>query len=475
MPTYDLHRPQYHFLPEANWLNDPNGLMQWQGQYHLFYQHNPEGAYHGNIHWGHAASADLVHWQHLPIALAPSPDGPDRDGVWSGCAVNNHGVPTLLYTGVFPQTQCLAWSDDDLLTWHKLPQPLIAAPPADLDIVGGEYPDWRDPWVWCDSDRWYMLIGSGIHNVGGTALLYESSDLLQWTYLHPILIGDSSTADEVWECPNLFPLGDRHVLLISTLPEFRHTYYLTGDYAQQRFHPAIRGKVDHGAYFYAAQTMRDETGRRLMWGWIKEGRSREAQLAAGWSGVMSLPRVLDLRPDGTLGMNVAPELKALRGQHFHWEDLSLSSYSAETAPGIQGRCLEISAEFELIDAEKFGFWIHCSPNGDERTLIACDVAQQSLIIDRQRSSLDPAADKSMETAPLPLAAGETLGLQIYVDHSVVEVFAGNQVCLTSRVYPTRSDSSGVRPFAIGSRVRLKSLDLWTMKAIEFTQWTSTSG
>ena len=475
MHAHDPHRPRYHFLPEANWLNDPNGLIQWKGQYHLFYQHNPHGPYHGDIHWGHAVSADLVHWQRLPIALAPTPDGPDQDGVWSGCAINNQGVPTLLYTGVFPQTQCLAWSDDDLLTWHKHPQPVIKSPPVDLDIVGNHGPDWRDPWVWQEADRWYMLLGSGIRGLGGTALLYESNDLFHWTYLHSILIGDSHTSNEVWECPNLFPFGDRHVLLISILPEFRHTYYLTGDYIARRFHPAVRGKTDHGAYFYAAQTMRDESGRRLMWGWLKEGRSREAQLAAGWSGVMSLPRVLELLPDGTLGMSAAPELAALRDQHFHCADLLLSSYAAETAPGFQGRCLEISAEFELMDAEKFGLWIHCSPNGDERTLIAYDVELQSLIVDRQQSSLDSTVDKSIEVAPLPLAAGESLRLHIYIDQSVVEVFAGSQVCLTSRVYPTRTDSAGVSLVAFGGRVGLKSLDLWMLQASEFSQWTSTTG
>lgn len=475
MLDHDPHRPRYHFMPEANWLNDPNGLIQWRGRYHLFYQHNPAGPYHGNIHWGHAVSADLVHWQRLPIALAPGSDGLDQDGVWSGCAINNHGVPTLLYTGVFPPRQCLAWSDDDLLTWRKHPQPIISAPPAGLDLAGGRHPDWRDPWVWWDTDRWYMLIGTGLRGVGGAALLYESPDLLQWTYRHPILTGDQLAPGAVWECPSLFPLDDRHVLLISTLPEFRHTYYLIGDYTQQRFHPARRGKTDHGAYFYAAQTLLDDAGRRLMWGWLKEGRTREAQSAAGWSGVMSLPRVLRLLPDGTLGMTAAPELTVLREQHVHLTNLVVSAHAAETAPRFHGRCLEISAEFDLLDADRFGFWVHCAPGGDERTLVAYDVDDQALIIDRRQSSLDPTVDKALETAPLALPAGETLKLHIYLDQSVIEVFANEQLCLTSRVYPTRSDSDGVSPIAFGGRVELKSLDLWRMKALEFSQWTPITG
>ena len=92
----DPDRPRSHFLPPSNWLNDPNGLIQWRGVYHMFYQYNPAGPFHGTIAWGHASSTDLVHWTHLPVALAPSPDGPDAGGCWSGCAVDDDGVPTII-------------------------------------------------------------------------------------------------------------------------------------------------------------------------------------------------------------------------------------------------------------------------------------------------------------------------------------------------------------------------------------------
>ncbi|MDE2994105.1 MAG: glycoside hydrolase family 32 protein, partial [Chloroflexota bacterium] len=124
----DPHRPRYHFLPPSGWMNDPNGLIQWEGRYHLFYQYSPE---FGDVpdshraatlkHWGHAVSDDLVHWEHWPVALTPTPGGPDKDGCYSGCAVDNHGVPTLVYTGVFPQCACIATSDDGLVTWTKHP------------------------------------------------------------------------------------------------------------------------------------------------------------------------------------------------------------------------------------------------------------------------------------------------------------------------------------------------------------------
>src|SRR6266566_4042767 len=108
------HRPCYHYLPPANWMNDPNGLIQWKGEYHMFYQYNPAAPVHNKIHWGHAKSTDLVHWTDLPVALAPVPGSYDEDGCFSGCAVDHAGVPTIIYTGVRGKKQlpCVATSAD---------------------------------------------------------------------------------------------------------------------------------------------------------------------------------------------------------------------------------------------------------------------------------------------------------------------------------------------------------------------------
>ena len=128
-------------------MNDPNGLIQWKGQYHLFYQYNPYGPVPEQIHWGHAVSSDLVHWTDLPIALTPTPGRADANGCWSGCAIDNHGIPTLLYSGVHPQVVCLATSADDLLTWQYYPgNPVIEGPPAELQAGTDGY--FRDPFVW---------------------------------------------------------------------------------------------------------------------------------------------------------------------------------------------------------------------------------------------------------------------------------------------------------------------------------------
>src|SRR5689334_3008427 len=149
-PSRDPQRPGYHFLPPANWMNDPNGLIHWRGVYHLFYQYNPNGPFWGTIHWGHAVSTDLVHWEHLPIALSPTVESSDEDGCWSGCAVDDDGVPTLIYSGhrAGAQRACLATSSDGLLTWQKHPgNPVIVEPPAGLHLV-----EFRDHCVWREDD-----------------------------------------------------------------------------------------------------------------------------------------------------------------------------------------------------------------------------------------------------------------------------------------------------------------------------------
>jgi beta-fructofuranosidase len=463
----DPHRPHYHFLPPSNWMNDPNGLIQWKGQYHLFYQYNPFAPVQASIHWGHAVSDDLVHWRDLPIALAPTPESVDEFGVWSGCAFVNNGVPTVLYTGVRksadgPRSQlpCLATTtDDDLVTWEKYPgNPVIAAPPPGFDVLG-----FRDHGVWNEGGIWYQVIGSGIRGVGGTVFLYRSADLVRWEYVHPICVGDRHQTGEIWECPDLFQLGDRHVLMVSPIP-LRKTLYFLGSFREHRFEPQHQGVVDDGGYFYAPQSFTDEHGRRIMFGWLWEGRDQSAQQAAGWAGVMSLPRVLLPRSDGALGVQPARELQSLRGRHARLEDATISPASG-TSVDLHGAALEIVAEFVPGQATQFGLKVRCAPDESEQTLIAYDPGSGWLSIDREHSSLDTTAHREPHGTRVQLADGEHLTLQIFVDHSVVEVYANTSACLTTRIYPSRADSVGVELFARGGPARLENLDVWEMGSI----------
>ena len=161
----DPHRPRFHFVSPAGWLNDPNGVSQWNGTYHLFYQYNPEGAFHHRILWGHATSTDLVNWADQPVALEPS-EGPDTDGCWSGVLVDDGGTPTLVYSGRHGERElpCVAVGSPDLLTWTKAPEnPVIPAPPAGVDVTA-----YRDHCVWREGPLWRQIVGSGIRGRGST-------------------------------------------------------------------------------------------------------------------------------------------------------------------------------------------------------------------------------------------------------------------------------------------------------------------
>ncbi|HVL24384.1 MAG TPA: glycoside hydrolase family 32 protein [Thermomicrobiales bacterium] len=459
----DRHRPRYHFLPPRNWMNDPNGLIHWRGRYHLFYQHNPFGAFWGTMHWGHAVSADLVHWAHLPIALAPDPDGPDADGCFSGCAIDHNGVPTLLYTGVRGDHQlpCLATSaDDDLLTWTKHPgNPVIAAPPAELATTM-----YRDHSAWREGGEWRQIVGAGIAGVGGAALLYRSDDLRTWEYLHPLVVETEamSNADRPtvgWECPDVFRLGDRWALVACFWDgEPISVSYLTGELVDERFVPAYQGIVDAGECFYAPQSFADEQGRRVMFGWLREARPVAAQIAAGWSGVMSLPRVVSLRPDGTLAFAPAPEVAVLRGHRVSVPGSDVAPGADVPLDGIAGDALELQVAFAAGGTDVVGVEVRRANHGAEVTRVLYDPTRSTLSLDTRHASTDPEVSGGLYAAQAELAADEAVRLRVFVDRSVVEVFLNDRVAISGRVYPTLPDSLGVR--VVGALAG--PVDAWAM-------------
>ncbi len=468
--SHDPHRPQYHFLPASNWMNDPNGLIQWKGKYHLFYQYNPNGPVHADMHWGHAVSEDMVRWNHLPVALTPTPGGPDEDGCYSGCAVDDDGTPSLVYTGVRGDEQlpCIARTDDlELLTeWEKHPaNPVIPSTPTDLDLVA-----YRDHCVWKEGEEWMQIIGAGIEGVGGAALLYRSPDLINWEYLHPLHVGgkdDHIWTGSMWECPDFFPLGDKHVLVVSVYDEGRLHYaaYFIGAYEDHEFIPESQGIIDHGGHFYAPQSMSDDDGRRIMWGWVREGRDEKTVAESGWAGVMSLPRVLSLR-DGTLHMEPALELKTLRGKRHRFEDVHILSDSSVSLDGVYGDCFEIIAEFDVGGGDgRFGVEARSSPDGEECTRVVCDRESGELTVDRSRSGIQSNGRRESGAAMFENVPGETVELHIFVDRSVVEVFAGGRSCLTELVYPIRTDSLGIGLFASGGGAKLRSMDVWELDPV----------
>jgi beta-fructofuranosidase len=456
----DRLRPGYHLTPPANWLNDPNGLIHWNGRYHVFYQYNPAGPFHGTIHWGHAVSDDLVHWEDEPVALTPSPEGPDRDGCWSGCAVDDDGTPTILYTGGREKLQlpCMATADDaSLRTWTKDPEnPIIQEVPREPQVLSTE--DWdgefRDHCVWREDETWYQLIGAGIEDGGGAALLYESDDLRNWAYRGPILTGDRDTAGTVWECPELLDFGEKQLLHISN---YEDVVYFLGTYEDGEFDAQRRDKLDHGD-FYAPQSMWLDDGRVLTWGWLPEARDVSAQWDAGWSGTMSLPRELSLADDGGLCQRPAPELRELRGENVGHDVLRLDG--ERRAIDVDSRQFELRATVRLDDADALELSVLETPDREEYTPIRY-TRNSKVTVDRSTASLDEratSATQRMRVTPYD----SPLSLRVFVDGSVVEVFANERHCLTSRVYPTREDATGVSLRAEGGRATIASLDVWEL-------------
>lgn len=472
----DPHRPRYHFTPPAHWLNDPNGLIQWQGRTHLFYQYNPYGAFHGTIHWGHAVSDDLVHWEDLPVALAPTPGGPDAGGCWSGSAVDNQGTPTLVYSGVFPQSVCLATSSDGLITWQKFPNnPVIAGPPGGLHSVSGGH--FRDPYVWRANGQWHMVMGSKIDGAGGLVLLYTSSDLVHWEYRGPILQGDIAqtqpfSTGTMWECPNLLDFGRRQALIISAqsaAEDLMYAFYASGRFDGQQFTPDVQDILVHGGpqgAFYAPQVMRADDGRYLMWGWLKEGRSKTSFMEAGWAGAMSLPLVVSMEMDGKLCVEPVAELAALRTDHRRWNALDLADGSDWLLDAAAGDSLEIVAQFELSGAGEFGLTLRASPDGQEYTRLVLKSAERQVVLQRDHTSLTDDVDTAACPAPIYATGNGTVTLHVFLDRSIIEVFVnGGLSSVAARIYPTRNDSLGLGLFSHGGPARLQSLDVWRLDSI----------
>jgi beta-fructofuranosidase len=265
----------------------------------------------------------------------------------------------------------------------------------------------------------------------------------------------------MWECPDFFASGGQHVLVLSPLP-LNQAVYLIGRYEANRFTPEARGTVDGSADFYAPQSFVDQQGRRIMFGWLREARDESAQLAAGWSGAMSLPRLITLRADGRLGMTPAPEVETLRGAHFTHAPHDLPPDTVAALDELHGDMIEIATTIDPGAARQAGVAVFASPDRTEETRIVYEREPGRLLIDRTRSG---SGSSDSPSVALSLAPGEMLDLRIFIDRSIVEVFANGHACLTARVYPTRSDSDGVALFAENGTAHLLSFDAWLLSAV----------
>lgn len=282
-------RLRLHFEPERGWINDPNGLIFWRGEYHAFFQHNPYAAKWDRMHWGHAVSRDLLHWEERPIALFPDKNYENSGGCFSGSAVEHDGRLYLFYTSVsheLGQTQSLAVTEDGEHFVKAAENPLIRTLPRDAS------PDFRDPKLTRIGNLWHMVLASG-YGGAGRILRYVSDDLLHWEYAG--ILYENAALGQVFECPDFFLLDGRYVLSFSRIGCRRGaTLLAAGDFDGECFTPDSVEAVEEGPHFYAPQTFEAPDGRRIMIGWMHSWGALPGD-GGVYKGAFSLPRELHVR------------------------------------------------------------------------------------------------------------------------------------------------------------------------------------
>lgn len=501
----DPYRPLYHFVsPEGN-LNDPNGLCFWQGQWHLFYQAFPPAD--PRPYWGHVVSDDLIHWRDLPYAIAPGPE----EACWSGSTLVEDDRVIAMYHGHELGNMVAVASDPLLLDWEKvtgttvIPNPCpiwtptqggeampgVGGNPAPAGAINFVY----DPCIWKQGAYYYSTSGGILLDGPGgrrrrTQFLYRSPDLAHWEYLHPFVEGDAyGLVGDDGGCPYFWPIGDpnsgeRHILL-----HFSHmsgAHYLLGDYDTERdkFVVTYGGRFTFGPWYpggvHAPTATPDGQGGVIALFNVNVGKPTQ-----GWNQVMSLPRRLTLTGRDTIRMTPAGDLESLRYDPVSIPPQTLPANQEVVLEGVRGKAIELAVEIDLRDAQIVELNVLRAPGAEEHTRVAFypqrgyvdwdrsqgwahfrEERDGLLVIDAARSSeLPDVESRAPESAPLYLAPGETLRLRVFVDQSIVEVFANDRQCATVRVYPGREESAGVSLRAQGSEAALLGFTAWQMRSI----------
>ncbi|WDD92024.1 glycoside hydrolase family 32 protein [Burkholderia sp. FERM BP-3421] len=433
----DRWRPSFHLCPPQGLINDPNGLIYWQGAYHVFYQWNPSGCVHLNKHWAHAKSTDLIHWESMPIALAP--DMPyDAQGCYSGSAIDDGGAMVLMYTGNVRDDaggrssyQCLARSSDGE-RFDKLGPVIDGAPPGYTD-------HFRDPKVWRQNDAWYAVIGAQRDDLTGTVVLAKSADLRSWRIVGELV--ESVASCYMVECPDLFELGGSTVLIGCWQSEETRggetrrddvAGYLVGDVdldAPKFSYGAFR-VLDRGFDFYAPQTLLAPDGRRLMIGWMGLPLQPDTPtIASGWTHCLTIPRELSLE-GRRLRQRPLRELERLRGAAVTMPETALAAGESAALPRAPGAAWELDVS---IHAGSGADWVLHVFESDEQTLrIVHDGRRGTLTLIRHC----PMAGHFDDLAECE-SASDVTRLRLFVDSSSVEIFVNDgEEVFTTRCYPT---------------------------------------
>jgi beta-fructofuranosidase len=437
----DPNRPAYHFQPPANWNNDPNGMLFYDGYYHMFYQHNPYGDRWDWMHWGHARSKDMVYWEHLPIALWPSVEKGENHCFSGSGFIKDDGKPILFYTSIGhenPEHWAALPLDNQLKQWEKhTANPIIV-----MKDHGGQFiDDWRDPFLFREGNEIYMVIGGHPRGKKGSIMMYKAlnAELIEWNYLGSPFEGEEGN----WECPNFFKVGDKYVLIYS--PHGQVEYYTgTMDFENIHFNFETHGIIDNGSdwNYYAPNTLQKEDGRRILFGWI--GGFKENQ---GWQGAISLPRDLSIDENGRLIQKPVPELAKLRGDLVTEKNLIIKNSAHKL--GIDYPQFEMKINVGNGGTDQLGFRFN-EESGESYDII---LSPQILIFGEEKIEVDPGLGEKIKT------------VQFFFDRTVIEIFInGGKLCATKVIYPDK-ENLNFEVFKTNGMASLESINIWTIKSI----------
>lgn len=402
-------RPRLHFTVQQGWTNDPHGIVHADGQYHMFFQYNPDSVqWSPRCHWGHAVSDDLITWEEVDVALSPE-EG--EVGCWSGSVVVDDRSPVIVYTRIATNDWgkgevALARPLSGMLGWVRDPaHSVINGPPGDLDIVA-----FRDPQVRREDGCWKAVVGAGLAGFGGCALQYSSEDLENWTFDGVVASRANDERDpiwtgNVWECPQLLQVGKDWVMLMSVWADHvpYSVNYAIGDYDEKATFSARRyGRFTHGSELYAATTFLDTEGRPCAMSWLRE-RGNLAPEGSPWCSAMSLPHVLSVA-NGVLVASQHPTLERVLSSTTTLGDVVPGGHLDAPIPGHVWRL-----RFKVNSWESGGFAVSVTGN------------RQSFTANAASESLTVADDSSVVLLAMPVSRGNAAALDIVVDADIIEI------------------------------------------------------
>lgn len=432
----DPYRLKFHLMPPVGLLNDPNGLIQYKGIYHVFYQWNPFDTSHGSKFWGHYTSTDMVTWSEEPVALLPS-ESYEKNGCYSGSAIEAEGKLYLFYTGnvkleddTRETYQCLAVSSDGIHFEKKGPI---------LTLPKGYTPHFRDPKVWKKEDRWYMVLGAQTYEEKGTVVLFTSDNLYDWQEVGQIAGSGMHGLSEfgyMWECPDLINLNGTDVLIVSPqgVKSCGHLYqnvfqsgYFVGklDYEKGDFSHGDFTELDRGFDFYAPQTFENSSGRTILFAWMgitDEMEEHQPTISNHWVHALTIPRVLDLR-EGKIYQNPVEELKKLRKNQKVITNKEKALINE----------LEISTSELLIELQNENSYFNISFRNEAS--LCFNPEKQEISLKRRNIKTN-----SIESRTCKIESVREL--QILLDHSSIEIFINNgEEVFTARFFPEPRDKT----------------------------------